>query len=136
MEPAVALATALALAWPLASVVAVADESVADAPVAGAVKVTATPLTGLPAASLTSTCSGAANGAGTVVLCGRPADRDTGRRPGADDERGAGCDVRAVGGLQRIGPRLGNAQRRERGQPGGISGDRSVPDRTPGPPAP
>ena len=66
------MATALTLAWPLASVVAVADDSVADAPVAGAAKVTATPLSGLPAASLTSTCSGTAKGARTVVLCGVP----------------------------------------------------------------
>ena len=51
---------------------AVADDSVADAPVAGAAKVTVTPLSGLPAASLTSTCSGTAKGARTVVLCGVP----------------------------------------------------------------
>ena len=66
------MATALTLAWPLASVVAVADDSVAEAPVAGAAKVTVTPLSGLPAASLTSTCSGTAKGASTVVLCGVP----------------------------------------------------------------
>ena len=57
----------------MASVVAVAADSVADAPVAGAAKATATPLSGLPAASLTSTCNGTANGASTVVLCGVPA---------------------------------------------------------------
>ena len=66
------MATALTLAWPLASVVAVADDSVADAPVAGAAKVTTTPLSGLPAESLTSACSGTAKGASTVVLCGVP----------------------------------------------------------------
>ena len=47
-EPTVALATALTLAWPLASVVALPDDSVADAPVAGAAKATATPPSGLP----------------------------------------------------------------------------------------
>ncbi len=51
---------------------AVADDSVADAPAAGAAKVTVTPLSGLPAESLTSTCSGTAKGARTVVLCGLP----------------------------------------------------------------
>ena len=40
---------------------------------AGAAKATATPFSGLPAESLTSTCSGVANGASTVVLCGVPA---------------------------------------------------------------
>ena len=69
---AVALATALTLAWPLASVVAVVDDNVAEAPVAGAAKVTETPLSGLLAASRTSTCSGTAKGARTVVLCGVP----------------------------------------------------------------
>src|SRR5579862_4195345 len=71
--PAAAFATALTLAWPPASVVAVAEDNVADAPVAGAAKLTVTPLSGLPEASLTSTCSGAAKGARTVVLCGVPA---------------------------------------------------------------
>ena len=68
-----ALATAVTLAWPVASVVAVVDDSVAEAPVAGAAKVTTRPLRGLPEASLTSTCSGTAKGASTVVLCGVPA---------------------------------------------------------------
>src|SRR5579862_1379592 len=71
-EPTTALATAVTLAWPEASVVALAADSVADAPLDGAAKLTVTPLSGLPAASLTSTCSGAANGASTVVLCGVP----------------------------------------------------------------
>ena len=56
--PTVAPDVAVMLAKPLASVVAVGDESVADAPLAGAVNVTRTLGTGLPSASATTTTSG------------------------------------------------------------------------------
>src|SRR5215831_13822255 len=72
-EPTTAFAVALTLACPPASVVAVAADRVADAPVPGALKLTVTPLNGLANESVTSTCSGTANGARTVVLCGVPA---------------------------------------------------------------
>ena len=44
-----------------------------DAPDPGAVNVTFTPETGLPSESLTVACSGVANAAPTVALCGVPA---------------------------------------------------------------
>jgi hypothetical protein len=57
-------------------VVAEGAERVADAPEPGAVKLTGTPLTGLPKESLTNACSGVANGAKIVALCGVPALAD------------------------------------------------------------
>ena len=65
-----------AAATPLELVTAVAvneDPNTALAPVDGAMNVTVTPLTGLPPASTTVTCSGVANAVPIVVLCVVPA---------------------------------------------------------------
>jgi hypothetical protein len=72
-EPTVEFATAVTLAEPLASVVTVVPERVADAPVVGAANVTETPLSRLLKESVTTTWRGTAKGARTVVLCGVPA---------------------------------------------------------------
>jgi hypothetical protein len=70
--PAVALAVAVALVWPLASVAA-GTLSLAEAPFTGtAVNVTVAPLTGLLLASVTVTASGLPNAVPTAVLCVPP----------------------------------------------------------------
>jgi hypothetical protein len=71
-EPTTELAVAVTLTRPLASVVTVDAERVADAPEAGAVKVTAIPLIGLLNESVTRAWSGIAKGARTVADCGVP----------------------------------------------------------------
>jgi hypothetical protein len=71
-EPTPELAVAVTLTRPVASVVTVDPERVADAPEAGAVKVTVIPLIGLLNASVTKAWSGIAKGARTVADCGVP----------------------------------------------------------------
>jgi hypothetical protein len=66
------LAVALTLATPVLLVVAVALDRIALAPDDGTEKVTVTPETGLPPASVTVTCSGAAKPLEIAVDCGVP----------------------------------------------------------------
>jgi hypothetical protein len=63
---------AVTLAMPDALVTAVALESVAVAPVAGAANVTVTPLTAVPAAFFTVTCSATGKTVATAADCGVP----------------------------------------------------------------
>ena len=69
------MAVAVAVATPLAPVVAVAGVMVALAPVAGAVKFTDAPATGLPFASETRAVSGVVKVEPTVVACGEPPNK-------------------------------------------------------------
>jgi hypothetical protein len=66
------LAVAVTLAWPLASVTAVGEDSVADAPDAGTVNFTVTPLTGLPLESFTVASSACPKAVEIAVVCGEP----------------------------------------------------------------
>ena len=67
-----ALAVAVTLATPLTSVTALGLDNIAVAPFAGAVNVTMTPLNGLPAASVTVTCSAFPNTAPIAANCSVP----------------------------------------------------------------
>ena len=66
------LALAVMLATPEALVIAEVFDSTALGPLAGAANITMTPLDGLPAASLTVTCSAFVNGWPVAANCGVP----------------------------------------------------------------